>query len=304
MTTVAGAAGNPQSERVQVNGLWLNVSDWGGDGNVIFFAHPTGFLGLLWRPIIDRLRHAGVTARIFSYDQRGHGLSSKPDGRYDWGIFVDDAAALMRLLGIEHALGVGHSAGGTTLAGVASREPQRLRRLVMVDPVMYHPELARLIAETGDNPMAARTRTRRMVWPSRRELFNSYRKREPYSTWTDEALHVYVDEGTFDRPDGEIELLCPARIEAQVYAAAPSFDAYGCLRKVTAPLLLLRGEQSTTFDAERARQAVEVAPHARVVTVAGATHFIPMEKPDEVARLILAEFDADMGSGGAGGGKA
>ncbi|MBI5506008.1 MAG: alpha/beta hydrolase [Deltaproteobacteria bacterium] len=279
-----------------MNGLWLNVSDWGGEGDVLFFAHPTGFLGALWRPIIERLRRAGVTSRIYSYDQRGHGLSSKPDSGYEWGNFVEDTAQLMRLLGIENALGIGHSAGGTTLAAVASREPRRLRRLVMIDPVLYEPALARLVAELGGNPMVARTRTRRMVWSSREELFGSYRKREPYSTWTDEALRVYVNEGTFERPDGEIELLCPARVEAQVYSAAPDFDAFDCLGKLTTSVLLLRGERSTTFDEERARRAVEAAPHARLLTIPGTTHFIPMERPDEVARLILAEAACD-GSG-------
>jgi len=297
MIIEAGAAGTPRSERVHVNGLWLNVSDWGGEGNVLFFAHPTGFLGALWRPIIERLRRSGVTARIYSYDQRGHGLSSKPDSGYEWANFVEDAVQLMRVLGIDNALGIGHSAGGTTLAGVACREPQRFRRLVMVDPVLYDPALARLIAEVGGNPMVARTRTRRMVWASREELLGSYRKREPYSTWTDEALRVYVNEGTFERPDGEIELLCPARIEAQVYSAAPDYDAFDCLRQVTAPVLLLRGERSTTFDEERARSAVEATPHARLLTIPGTTHFIPMEKPDEVTRLILAEFHGDGSDG-------
>jgi len=283
----------PRSERVRVSGLWLNVSDWGGEGDVLFFAHPTGFLGALWKPVIDRLRRSGVGARIYSYDQRGHGLSSKPDSGYEWRNFVDDTEQVMAQLGIENALGIGHSAGGTTLAGAASRQPRRFRSLVMIDPVLYDPALARLIAEVGGNPMVARTRTRRMVWSSREELFGSYRKREPYATWTEEALRVYVNEGTFERPDGEIELLCPARIEAQVYSAAPDYDAFGCLRKLDLPVLMLRGERSTTFDEERARSAVEATRHARLLTIAGTTHFIPMEKPDEVSRLILAEIGRD-----------
>jgi pimeloyl-ACP methyl ester carboxylesterase len=128
-----------------------------------------------------------------------------------------------------------------------------------------------------------------MVWPSREVLFRSYRHREPYDTWTDEALHAYVDEGTFERPDGEIELLCPARVEAQVYSSASRLDAFERLRQVRAPVLVLRGERSTTLDEARARAALEAAPHARLVTVPGTTHFIPMEKPDEVARLVVAE---------------
>ncbi|HEY2772868.1 MAG TPA: alpha/beta hydrolase [Candidatus Binatia bacterium] len=282
-----------RDKRIRVGKIHLHVTDWGGhtSDDCIVFAHPTGFLGAVWKPLLVRLRALGVTSRFLSWDQRGHGLSSKPDDDYAWEQFVVDATELLRILGIERALGVGHSAGATTLAGVAAAEPKFLSRLVLIDPVLFHPEMARMMKEAGvQNPMAARTRTRRVVWRSREQLFHSFRRREPYSTWTDEALHAYVDEGTFDRPDGEVELLCPARVEAQVYSAASDFDAYSILGRVQAPMLLVRGESSTTLDEPRARRAAEVAPRARLVTVPGTTHFIPMEKPDEVARLIVAEI--------------
>ena len=278
--------------RIRIGRVGIHVTDWGGEGETILFAHPTGFLGAVWMPILRRLRAVGVTARLITYDQRGHGLSSKPDNDYDWSSFVTDTEAVMEEMHLEGVLGVGHSAGATTLAGVAAANPARLRRLVMIDPVLFPPELARMAAESGHNPMAARTRTRRTVWGSRRELFASFRKREPYDTWTDEALHAYVDEGTFERPDGEIELLCPARVEGHIYNSAASFDGYAALARVRAPILLLRGEASTTLDEERARLVLEVAPRARLITVPGTTHFIPMEKPDEVARLIAEEHHA------------
>lgn len=280
-----------REERIRVGDVHLHVTDWGGHttDDCIFLSHPTGFLGAVWKPLLTRLRGLGVTSRLVTYDQRGHGLSSKPDKGYDWENFVSDTVNLLRTMGIRGALGVGHSAGATTLAGVAVSDPTLLRRLVMIDPVLIHPELARLIEAAGENPMATRTRTRRMVWPSRQELFRSYRAREPYDTWTEEALHAYVDEGTFERPDGEIELLCPARVEARVYSAASRFDAFEKLRQLTIPILLLRGENSTTLDEERAKLAIEAAPLARLITVSATGHFIPMERPDEVARLVIAE---------------
>jgi len=283
-----------RDERIRVGKLDFHVTDWGGQrsDDCIFLSHPTGFLGAVWKPLLVRLRKLGVTSRLVTYDQRGHGLSAKPDDDYSWELFITDTIGVMKALGIRDALGVGHSAGATTLAGVAAAEPSLLSRLVMIDPVLIHAELGRLMEEAGPNPMAARTRTRRMVWSSRDELYRSFRRREPYRSWTDEALHAYVDEGTFDRPDGEIELLCPARVEGQVYSGAAQLDGFDKLRGVKAPILLLRGEHSTTLDEARARQAVEAAPQARLVTVADASHFIPMEKPDEVARLIVAELDA------------
>ena len=290
-----------RDRRVRVGDLDLHVTDWGGEGDCIFLAHPTGFLGAVWKPVLARLRRAGVTARLVTYDQRGHGLSSKPDDDYAWDRFVEDTAGLLRQLGIEGALGVGHSAGATTLAGVAASHPGLLRRLVMVDPVLFDPALARMVAEAaGRNPMAARTRTRRVVWGSREELFRSFRRREPYSTWTDEALHAYVDEGTFERPDGEVELLCPARVEAQVYSAADTYDGFESLRRVEVPVLILRGEHSTTLDAERARHAAE----ARLVEAAHAAetarHVAEVARHAAEAELVAAAHAVDRICCGAG----
>lgn len=284
-----------REHRVRVGKLTLHATDWGGHASddCIFFAHPTGFLGAVWKPLLKRLRGLGVTSRLVTFDQRGHGLSSKPDKGYEWENFVTDAAGVLHELEIRNALGVGHSAGATTLAGVAAAEPDLLRRLVLVDPVLIYPEFARLTEQAGENPMATRTRTRRMVWPSREALFRSYRHREPYDAWTDEALHAYVDEGTFERPDGEIELLCPARAEAQVYSMSGGYNAFRMLGDVKVPILLLRGENSTTLDDGRARRAAETAPNCRVMTIEGTGHFIPMEKPDEIASLVVAEHGAE-----------
>ena len=291
-------AGDPRfpdrrDDRIRVGGYSFHVTDWGGASSedCIFFAHPTGFLGAVWKPLLTSLRRAGVTARLVSYDQRGHGLSSKPDEGYEWDHFVADTAGILKALGIRNALGVGHSAGATTLAGVAAAEPGLLRGLVMLDPVLLDPVMAQAMEEAGvSNPMAARTRTRRMVWPSREELFAAFRHRPPYATWTDEALHAYVDEGTFERPDGEVELLCPARAEAQVYTGAASYDAFAQLPHVHVPALVVRGERSDTLDEARAQRAAGLLPQGRLVTLAGTTHFLPMEKPDDVAALVRDEW--------------
>jgi len=276
------------SSRVSVGDVTLHVQEWAGAGPPLVLVHPTGFLGAVWRPIIRRLRTAGFVGRILTFDQRGHGLSSKPDVGYEWPRFVDDAIALFRALGIHDAVGVGHSAGATTLAGLAAREPRRTRRLLMIDPILFDPDLGAVV-QGGDNTMAARTRTRRLVWSSRDELFSSFRTREPYDTWTDEALRTYVELGTFDRPDGEVELLCPGRIEAQIYQNSASMDVFADLRALEIPVTLVRGEHSLSFPRERAERALGCLRNGRLVTVARAGHFIPMELPDRTVDLILAE---------------
>jgi pimeloyl-ACP methyl ester carboxylesterase len=277
-----------QSFHVVVNGVRLHVTDWGGEGMPVLFAHPTGFLGAVWRPVIDRMRARGFTGRVLTFDQRGHGLSSKPDRGYEWGNFIEDVRALIASLDLREFLGVGHSAGATTLACASARDPGRARSLILIDPILFDPAISEH-RRGRDNPMAARTRTRRLLWASREELFQSFRDRPPYDTWTDESLRAYVEEGTFERPDGEYELYCPGRIEAQIYQNADSIDGFACLSALRIPALIVRGERTESFDVARAGRALACLRVGRLLTVPNTTHYVPMERPGLVADLVLAE---------------
>jgi pimeloyl-ACP methyl ester carboxylesterase len=277
-----------QSFHVVVNGVRLHVTDWGGEGMPVLFAHPTGFLGAVWRPVIDRMRARGFTGRVLTFDQRGHGLSSKPDRGYEWGNFIEDVRALIASLDLREFLGVGHSAGATTLACASARDPGRARSLILIDPILFDPAISEH-RRGRDNPMAARTRTRRLLWASREELFQSFRDRPPYDTWTDESLRAYVEEGTFERPDGEYELYCPGRIEAQIYQNADSIDGFACLSALRIPALIVRGERTESFDVARADRALACLRVGRLLTVPNTTHYVPMERPGLVADLVLAE---------------
>ncbi len=268
----------------------LHVTDWGGSGDTIFFAHPTGFLGAVWEPVIRILRESGCEQRLITFDQRGHGLSSKPDTGYQWPVFARDAEALLQSLDLRGALGVGHSGGGTTLACVAADNPQRFRRLLLIDPVLFHHLDDSALIER-ENPLARRTRGRRVVWGSREELFESLSERPPYESWTEEALRVYVERGTFERPDGEYELLCPSRLEAQVYQNGVRFD-HAYLSRIEVNVVYLRGTSSDTFTAERAARAMEFTPRAELIEVPGAGHFVPMEKPALVAEVVMKQLES------------
>ena len=148
-----------QSFHVVVNGVRLHVTDWGGEGMPVLFAHPTGFLGAVWRPVIDRMRARGFTGRVLTFDQRGHGLSSKPDRGYEWGNFIEDVRALIASLDLREFLGVGHSAGATTLACASARDPGRARSLILIDPILFDPAISEH-RRGRDNPGPRRARRR------------------------------------------------------------------------------------------------------------------------------------------------
>lgn len=77
--------------------------------------------------------------RAVSVDLRGHGESDKPTGDYSIAQFADDTAHVIRSLGLDRPVAVGHSMGGLTVLALASQHPELVRGIVMVDPAPIDP---------------------------------------------------------------------------------------------------------------------------------------------------------------------
>ncbi|MGH7896673.1 MAG: alpha/beta fold hydrolase [Candidatus Binatia bacterium] len=272
---------SPASRFTSVNGVRLHYLDFGGDGPPAVLHHATGFHAWLWAPIARAMcaRH-----RVLAVDARGHGDSDKPEGGYQWQVFIADLIAFMDELELGGAIGCGHSLGGTTIAGAAAERPDLFDSVVLIEPILFPREFSRLFA--NDNPVAAAARRRREHWASQSEAFRSYRGRGPFAKWRDEALRLYV-EHAFEKAGDAVRLKCPPEIEAQVFSMASQFDTWGALDRVTVPALIVRGEESGAFSANDAAEAHRRLRGSEVVTVSGTTHLLPMEEPERVAEEIL-----------------
>ena len=277
------------------DGTMIHYLDWGlpvGDNAAsppLIFIHATGFLAALWRPIAERL---SARFRVVAMDQRGHGESDKPPDGYRFDVFADDLQRLIEALELESPIAAGHSSGGTTIVVHAARHAGVIRRAVLIEPILPSPAW---YEDSGPdrtpNTMAERARKRRAVWPSRDEMFDAYRSRPAFQTWQKETLRLYVDEGTRNREDGQVELLCPPELEAKYFDAVKYVDSPSLLPKLVCPTLVLWGAESDMR--ERTESIVANGlPNARTVVVPDTTHFLPQERPDEVGRLI-EEFLSD-----------
>jgi 3-oxoadipate enol-lactonase len=71
--------------------------------------------------------------RVLRYDQRGHGGTEAPPGRYTFEVLMADALALMDALDISRASFCGLSMGGATALGLAQRHADRISRAIVCD---------------------------------------------------------------------------------------------------------------------------------------------------------------------------
>lgn len=83
----------------------------------------------IWKEIDGPLAERGTVARI---DQRGHGESDAPPGPYHREDLAGDAIAVVRALGGEKTILVGHSMGGIVSMTAALAFPERIAGLVLI----------------------------------------------------------------------------------------------------------------------------------------------------------------------------
>jgi pimeloyl-ACP methyl ester carboxylesterase len=272
----------PADRFVRIGDLRFHFLDSGGDKPVLLFLHGTGLHASVWTPYARRFADR---YRFVALDQRGHGETDKPPTGYRWEAFGADLAGFLDVLDLDEVSAVGHSKGATAIAAAAACGTRRLRRAVLIEPILYSGPPA---SEPVESSLSAGARRRRHEWPSRAAMFESLRARVPFATWEEEFVRAYVDHGVVDRPDGQVELRCPGDIEAQVYANAPRSDGFAFLERLTVPTLILRGAHSEEAAEPRVAEALRRLPRAELVTIANAGHFVPMERSAEVSTAITA----------------
>lgn len=272
---------------VAPSGLSLAVHDWGGAGDPVLLAHPTGFHGVAWQPIAERLVAQGRHA--WSFDFRGHGDSDpSPDGTYSWDGFADDAQAVLEhlgLLGDARLLAAGHSKGAASLLMVAARRPRALARIWAYEPIVfpsYDPAL-----QDPDNAMSAAARRRRAIWPSRDAAFDSYGARFPLDALAPDSLRAYVDHGMRDLADGWVELKCRPEHEATMYTMGVVNGLYARLHEIECPVLVACGETSVAIPPSFAELIVERLPHGTLEVWPDRGHFGPLEDPGAAVVSML-----------------
>jgi 3-oxoadipate enol-lactonase len=114
---------------VDVLGLRLAVTDE-GTGDPVLFVPGMGLDSRMW--VLQREPVVASGRRFLTYDPRGHGRSSVPATGYRVVDFADEAMGLLDALDVERADIVGLSMGGSIVARMAVRWPERIRSVTII----------------------------------------------------------------------------------------------------------------------------------------------------------------------------
>ena len=257
----------------------------------IVFLHATGFNARTYRALLQPL---GDKFHVLALDARGHGLTQLPDGVFgytSWRRHRDDLIAVLEHFTAPVTL-AGHSMGGTVGLLVAGKRTDLVSGLALLDPVIL-PDAGYAMFELPLAPFAQRytmalprgALRRRARFPSREEAQAALTGRGAFKAFPPEMIADYVGDGLVEDGRGGFRLACRPVYEAATYCAQ-RHDPWSALRKVTDPLVVLRAERNSTVSEAAMHRIAAIKADARIATVEGAGHMLPMERPDRARAAI------------------
>lgn len=143
---VLGGLVQPASaETLETNGVQIEYRV-SGKGEPLVMLHGFGeCIDQSWGEVIPEL---AKSFRVIAINQRGHGASTNPSGKFTHRQSAEDVKSVMDALGVRSANAVGFSSGGMTLLHLATRYPDRVSKLIMVGATTHFGDQARRITRS------------------------------------------------------------------------------------------------------------------------------------------------------------
>ena len=239
------------------------------NGETVVLLHGKNFCAATWGETANGLAAAGY--RVIAPDQVGFCKSSKPAGyQYSFHAMAALTAGLLDRASVQRITLVGHSTGGILATRFALLYPQRVAKLVLVNPLGLNDTLAEGVPYTDLGRLRAeeaKTDAASIKAYQRRNYYHG-EWHPAYDRWVAMLAGQYVSD------DGDIVRDAQARlsdmIETQPIAAE--------LPRLTMPVALIIGQRDLT-----AFRANTAPPGTRVRTV-------PQAAEEAVTRIPRAQL--------------
>jgi len=248
-----------------------DVLKYGGSEKnpVLIFLHYFGGSSRSWKEVVKRLADDFICV---APDLRGFGESDARGENFSLEDYADDVAGLIEHFKIERFVLVGHSMGGKIALCVAARQPKNLESLVLLATSPPTPEPIadderKYLLKSHGNRRAAEETVRKVVANSLPEkIFETAVEDNLRSS--EKAWRAWLEDGSrVDISDSMAKIVVPARI--------------------------VTGAKDKTIRMEvLEREVLPRLKNSRLVSIPDAGHLLPMEVPDEIAKLIRRQIQS------------
>lgn len=241
----------------EANGINVHYLRTGGDKPSVVLLHGLMLSGACWTPLARALEK---DYDVIMPDARGHGNSSAPEHGYSYNDLAADIESLIDALGLATPVLLGHSMGGMTAAVVASRNPKRLRGLILADPTFLTPERQREVhgSDVADQHRRILNRSREDLLT---EMLSRHRRRSR------EVIELFV-QARSQTSIRALEVLTP-----------PNPDYMQLIRLLDVPSLLVIGDVGSVVSPEMAAELAGLNERLEVIQIKEAGHSVPYDQP-------------------------
>ncbi|MER3396510.1 MAG: alpha/beta hydrolase [Acidimicrobiia bacterium] len=292
--TYPGARRPDRFRAIDSFGLRIAVYEWGDErGEPVFLVHGGFDFAGTFDVFAPLLADAGY--RVISWDQRGHG-DSEHAHLYSWDADIRDALRVIDSVSREPVSVIGHSKGGALMLHLAEACPHRVKKVVNIDglpsrrpsPDIAERERRRMLGETLRDWLQHRARAAEAVRKPGTIDDLARRRGRMNPRLSLEWLRYLVPIGARKHPDGWRWKIDPSLRFGGLGPWKPEWALFR-LRSMSAPLLGILGLQPEQMGWGTTPETVKpfLPEGARLEVFEDAGHFVHIEKPKEVAELVL-----------------
>jgi pimeloyl-ACP methyl ester carboxylesterase len=264
---------------VAVDGVRLRYVK-AGEGPVLLLLHTLRTQLDLFHKVIPEL---AKDFTVYAFDYPGHGYSDIPEGSYDADFFVRYVDGFLEELDLTGVTLAGVSIGASLALIVAARRNPRVARIVPINPYDYDRGkglarsslLGRVFVRLAAVPVVGDTVTRLRSYPIMKAVLNGGVS-DPRSMSPALMREMYLVGNRRGHYRAFLNLL---RASSSWERARSEYGA------INVPTTMIWGADDWSLPEERRYDESLVAGVESVAVTAGG-HFLPLDAPDDVVRLI------------------
>jgi 3-oxoadipate enol-lactonase len=259
---------------IKAGNINLNYDTY-GDGEPLLLIMGFGMSGAGWLPSLPFFN--GFKSIYF--DNRGTGLSDKPDGIYTVEGMADDASNLLKALGIPKAKVFGVSMGGMIAQELTLRHPEQVSKVVFGCTMAGGPTAK----------MAPQEMVEKLV------MANKMMAADPEKAF--DLLMPMLMPAEFIAAHPELKQMMlmgmkmmpptPPETADRALAGVMQFNAFDRLGQIKCPVLIVHGDQDLLIPVENSNLIKSKIPQAQMYIIPGAGHAFQSADPVGIHQKIV-----------------